>query len=422
MGDHDALLRRFAPRLRYDSQETFFADHPQQLMVLPGVALQAADRTVLARSDDGTLTLERLGAEAGSTGQRLSIIGRDYRARYAAVREEHPGLRNHLVARAAYDREGALWLQYWAWYLYNDYRLAANLGLHEGDWEMVQLRLDGSGEDAAPTDAVYAQHHHAERRPWDRVETDGGAPVVFVARGSHAAYFEAGVFETDAWIDIADGRRTSPRSTLLIVDGDERTDGAARSDGGAQPAADARPATDPYGWTRWRGRWGDTEPRIDGVESAGPDSPCQRDQWADPLTLFDAAVERRLPRSPAPGPDFRVRRDDGRLAVEYDLRGLAKPAAAVLVTVNSHGEPGVPPRTATFDVREHDRSGVVTELRVADDRTYEVLLSVVSEGGDPSAPVRRVLDPGSHEAKRTLTARLGLLLAPFLPGGRGHAG
>jgi hypothetical protein len=90
--------------------------------------------------------------------------------------------------------------------------------------------------------------------------------------------------------------------------------------------------------------------------------------------------------------------------------------------VNSHGEPGVPPRTTTFDVRERDRSGVVTELRVATDRTYEVLLSVVAEDGDPSAPVRRILDPGAHEERRSLTARLGLHLAPSLAGGRGHAG
>jgi hypothetical protein len=397
MGDHDALLRRYAPRLRYDEQETFFADHPELLMRMPGVELQAADRSVLARSDDGTLALERLADEASAPpGQRLSIVGRDYRERYAAVRQEHPGLRNHLVGRAVRDREGALWLQYWAWYVYNDYRLAANVGLHEGDWEMVQLQLDGDDPDAArPIYAVYAQHRHAERRAWDRVERDGDAPVVHVARGSHAAYFEPGVFGTDAWIDIADGRRPSPRSTLLIVD-------------------------DATGWARWRGRWGDTEARVDGVESDSPDSPCERPHWTDPLVLLEQATEERLPRSAVPGPDFAVRRQDGRLAVSYDLRRVDPPPVAVLVTVNSHGEPGVPPRTATFDVREQDRKGVVTGLDVAADRTYEVLLSVVSAAGEPSAPVRRILDPGTHEKRKSLSTRIGLALAPLignLPGG-----
>lgn len=38
---------------------------------------------------------------------------------------------------------GQLWLQYWLWYIYNDYHLAFNAGLHEGDWEMVQVGMDG---------------------------------------------------------------------------------------------------------------------------------------------------------------------------------------------------------------------------------------------------------------------------------------
>ena len=30
MGEHDELLRRFTPRLRYDSNEQYFADSPAQ--------------------------------------------------------------------------------------------------------------------------------------------------------------------------------------------------------------------------------------------------------------------------------------------------------------------------------------------------------------------------------------------------------
>lgn len=55
---------------------------------------------------------------------------------------------------------GQLWLQYWLWYIYNDYHLAFNAGLHEGDWEMVQVGMDGD----EPKVAVYAQHDQAERR------------------------------------------------------------------------------------------------------------------------------------------------------------------------------------------------------------------------------------------------------------------
>lgn len=60
---------------------------------------------------------------------------------------------------------GQLWLQYWLWYIYNDYHLAFNAGLHEGDWEMVQVGMDGD----EPKVAVYAQHDQAERRDWSLV-------------------------------------------------------------------------------------------------------------------------------------------------------------------------------------------------------------------------------------------------------------
>ena len=41
MGEHDDLLRRFAPRLRYDSNEQYFADSPAQWTDNPGHELRA---------------------------------------------------------------------------------------------------------------------------------------------------------------------------------------------------------------------------------------------------------------------------------------------------------------------------------------------------------------------------------------------
>ena len=91
----------------------------------------------------------------GEAGDRLSIAGRDYRTQYVALRKARPDLRNKIVARAVRDPDtGQLWLQYWFWYVYNDYQLAFNVGLHEGDWEMIQLGL----RDEVPVVAVYAQH------------------------------------------------------------------------------------------------------------------------------------------------------------------------------------------------------------------------------------------------------------------------
>jgi hypothetical protein len=226
--EHEELLRRFRPQLVYDSLEAYFADHPAQMVVNPGNELRRQDGTVLARADDGTLTLEALGP-GGEKTDCLAIKGKDYAGQYARLRASRPELRNVMVARAKADRHGRLWLQYWLWYFYNDYRLTANIGLHEGDWEMVQLRI---GEDDAPDYVVFNQHKKAQRRPWDRVEKEPGRPEtarVYVARGSHASYFEAGVHPTEVWADVGDGGRKGPEAELLFVD-------------------------DAVGWVSWPGR------------------------------------------------------------------------------------------------------------------------------------------------------------------------
>jgi len=43
MGDHDDLLRRFQPGMRYDSMEQFFADSAEEWTANPGNELRRAD-------------------------------------------------------------------------------------------------------------------------------------------------------------------------------------------------------------------------------------------------------------------------------------------------------------------------------------------------------------------------------------------
>src|SRR4051812_23398925 len=118
--------------------------------------------------------------------------------------------------RAVPARGGGTWLQYWLYYPYQDQdRGLVRTGRHEGDWELVQYRLDAADR---PVEAVYAQHSGAERCGWDEVERSGH-PLVYAAHGSHASYLHAGTRDR-MWPDPndeADGRGPITRAELVEV-------------------------------------------------------------------------------------------------------------------------------------------------------------------------------------------------------------
>jgi hypothetical protein len=379
--DTEALLRRYKPQLRYDSQEAFFADSAAEMAVNPHNTLRRADGTEIAAADapgaDRHLSLALLAGESYANGEavapadRLGILGTDYRTQYVRLRTRVPELRNRIYGHAATDTNGRLWLQYWFFYFYNDYHLAADFGLHEGDWEMVQLRMHDDGPDLA----VYAQHRNAEERPWSDVKRGDrrpDAPLVYPGRGSHASYFEPGLYQTEAWFDIADGKRRTPELTLEVVQ-------------------DAAPP-----WIAWPGQWGDTEPRVPGLEQPSPRGPSAHAQWTDPETLRGTAIT-RAPARPAPPPDVVVSRADGRLRIAYDFTNRTGPESTKLVvTLNSVDEKGVPPRTWTFGVEGTVSGELMTRLALEPDRHYDVYTSVSASsdaGGVPSASVLTQLDP-----------------------------
>jgi len=103
-----------------------------------------------------------------------------------------------IVENDIYDRpSGRIYcttLQYWFFYIYNSW-----LNSHEGDWELVELiwlkdDLDYIIENELNPDyVVCSKHGWNERREWKDVEKDEEThPVIFVAKGSHANYFDEG--------------------------------------------------------------------------------------------------------------------------------------------------------------------------------------------------------------------------------------
>ncbi|MDQ3724259.1 MAG: Vps62-related protein [Actinomycetota bacterium] len=372
MGTHDDVLKRFQPVLRYDSNEQFFADSAVQYMVNPGNELRRkatarGNGAVIARAlpaaGQQTLTLDFLGPKTYGDGSEVregdlvSVRNKDYREQYRRLRMAHPELKN-VVYGHAIEANGRLWLQYWLWYFYNDYQLSLGLGKHEGDWEMVQFRVDPDA--GHPDVAVYAQHRYGEVREWDGVEQLGDRPVVYVSRGSHASYFEAGFHQTEAWYDLADGkRRMKSRPALEILESSEPP------------------------WTRWPGRWGDTLPRT-AVESNSPTGPGAKKQWTAPDRMLDnppSVSERgKGPRAP----EVRALRAGGRLRVEYDVTNRTPRPHMLVVTVNSEDEPGVPPQTHNIPVHSGGHGKVTTDIVLDPLKRHDVHTSTIA--GDPPVP------------------------------------
>jgi hypothetical protein len=369
MSTHPELLEQYKPFLKYDSHEAYFADSAAEWTDNPGNTLKRADGTVLATAENG-LNLGFLGATYGpnAAAAKTDVISnpsRDYAKqarRFHADAEYANRVYGHVAAEA-----GDQWLQYWFFYFYNDYNLIGSFlaaGLHEGDWEMIQLRLPGDEPDLA----VYAQHKDGSTRDWRQVDRLPGTdrPIVYVARGSHASYFEPGTHWTGHWFDHADGKRRSPELALETVED-----------------------TDPsWKWIHWPGHWGDTIAQGSPLDSDSPVGPGAHKQWSKPDSIVVEREETLVPRPELPRPpDVRVERDDDALRVRFQA---AQRPAGLVVTVNSPEEPE-PPRTETFPV--DSESGEVVVSGVDPALTYDVYTSVASEDGFASESVRADVSP-----------------------------
>lgn len=181
-------------------------------------------------------------------------------------------------------------VQYWLFYFYND-----GWNKHEGDWEFIQIVLGADGE---PQFAAYAQHNSYTWRDWStvlieqRTGPDGSEeehPHVYVARGSHASYFQYAPsgYGGDTVVDAQ--TFVIPRVELLP------------SDPAAAPAR--------FSWLRFPGRWGEVPSgKACPVCDPGPVGPTFNSKgakWHQPLTWGGEKLSR----------DDLIANDTGRITV-----------------------------------------------------------------------------------------------------------
>ncbi|MEX2106851.1 MAG: hypothetical protein WD810_08125 [Solirubrobacterales bacterium] len=334
-----ALLERHRPLLQYDSLESYRADSAAAIcgVVAAGRCntLHRADGALIAAAapaaGEPRLELDFLRGGTYSNGEPvhegdyLDECGGSHASDAAAMRRREEGCADVAYGRARHDDQGRLWLQYWFFYYYDD-RGLLGLEQHEGDWEMVQLRL---GEGDVPEAATFARHAGAERLSWDQVVLgstgQGRAPVVFPARGSHASLPRPGSHEAPVVADHNDG--LGPRRRPRLV-----------------PIADDGPD-----WVLWPGRWGATR-RRQYFEAESPRGPREQPHWWDPAELHaearpwagasDPGVGGNLVAPPAPRIEARR---EGDLAVVFygfpDPGGEGEPARIVTAPFDGTEEP-----------------------------------------------------------------------------------
>lgn len=370
------LLERFVPFVQYDSLESYAADSVATMTdAVPagfprGNTLNVPHRILAAAkpaSAESQLDIEFLRGDLYGdphhtevrAKDHLDAVGKDY---VSDARDMHalPGYANQVYGFANRHCPEQLWLQYWFFYYYNDKGLFGS-GLHEGDWEMAQLRIGADGE---PEAATYAQHTYAEQADWADVEKEAGpsgpAPVVYSALGSHASYFRPGTYPQAPIIpDRNDNKGPRVRPQLNLITAEEPD------------------------WVAWPGRWGSTGHILKlpflTIGADSPPGPRFHDAWTSPCRFHDRAkpAQELGPEAGAdlPKPDpprIEVKREGDHAVVTYELPppepGVPKPKH-LLVSLDGHKD-GRPP--ATYGVAPAGDSGEITLPVELEDRPYTV--------------------------------------------------
>lgn len=383
--DLTALLERHRPFVQYDSLESYRADSVATIANLVVGrrcnTLHRAGGELLASAapsgGEAQLDLDFLRGPSYPNGQAarrddyLDESGGSHAADARAMRRRG-GCADVVYGHARHDADGRLWLQYWLFHYYNDKGLL-DIGLHEGDWEMVQLRL---GADGRPDAATYGQHAGGQRAGWEEVEREtaaGGveAPVVYPARGSHACHLRRGCHVAPVVPNHNDGLGLRLRPRLLAI-GD-----------------------DGPGWVLWPGRWGSTR-RREAFEGDSPRGPREHPQWWDPAEFHHEATpapeipagqaaELSLPAPPAP--HLSARRDGERAVLSYrfpdPVRGQGRPGRIVAALYEA--DAADPPQTQSFKVEAGEGSFTMQIASAA--RCEGIRVSAASEQGVPGETI-----------------------------------
>jgi hypothetical protein len=255
----EELSSNFAPVLHFTQGEKFY---PTTVGYIIGTSV------LKQRNSDGTSIVidsapmpDNLGTYTSSDLflknklDTLEAIAADYASNAASL---------DYYAYVHIVRSGSsIAVQYWLFYIYNN----GPLNDHEGDIEVVQVFLDGSGN---PKTVLASQHGSGENAAWSDVEKTDTHPVIYVAQGSHANYFRSYQGKLGIENDIvgSDGKTIMANQLNLVLLGEKNNHPTDQS------------------WLDFPGRWGywGTEQEV-ALGRAGPYGPVFNQEgirWAQP--------------------------------------------------------------------------------------------------------------------------------------------
>lgn len=389
--DPHQLLQQYAPEMAYNEGEQYFADSAAELTDAPrNTLVQASDGAVLAAHGQDPipeLSLDELGALGTGLPSEDYMAATNFDptpADEAADLHAQPQYANHIYGRVMTDDSGHTWLQYFFFYYFNDEDVLG-FGLHQGDWETMQIRL---GADGVPDRVVFGEHTGFRSCDWSELDHEIGpwgtiAPVVYVALGGHASYPLAGSYALGGPNDNAHG------------------DGA-RAWPALQDISDPGPA-----WLDWGGYWGAT----DYTESHSPVGPrFQTERWSHPDQMWldgracDADLERDAPAFGAqlagsPAPPQVTSRWNGHAARIRWHRSAAPSGRLVLVLRRGSS------KSAGHAVVMHAASGTTLLTPPSGHGKLTISALAVTRNGRQSEVVRARIQPNGSRTTARIARR-----------------
>jgi lysophospholipase L1-like esterase len=329
------------------------------------------------------------------------------------------------VTRSGNDHPNTIYLDYW-WYLSNNPTGAAGGALcgagfviagvtcfdHESDWEGVTVVLDADSPTSPPSAVSYAQHNGVTRYTWPALQRlwDNGdrarfgkhvnskRPLVFIARGTHAAY-PTSCTQTHCRVDGVPGIHATKALEAESHDGGKPwpVDEAANCILTCVTALPTRHnGTERARWNAFEGHWGTTNclfgiycassppPRVPGSQGRYERPWCAKEGFSFAAGRFKPANRPCTDKIPS----------ESELAGGKSLLALGDSFSA------GEGAGSYDPSTNNPGRNTCHRSRLAWPTRVADKLGLVALPSLACSG----AVVREVTDGGRrHEPERQIS-------------------